>query len=385
MIQCVIFLILLPMMIWSFLGYPIVLYLIGKKCKNVFPLKDLEVPVSILIATHNEASVIDRRIENLLNQNYPKDKLEIIVVDSGSTDGTRESIKKRWAKEVTLLEQTNRMGKASAINLALKKAHGEIIVLSDAPTIHQPDTLRKVVQNFSNPQVGGVTGKFKPVGRDNGVQEVEKFLWKIKDSLRILESKADSTQLSGELCAFRRQLIDKIDEDALADDMNITFKIREKGMRTIIDHRVESVEKIPDKSEYVDIKVRRALGGIREMFRFKHMILNPHFGLFGILILPTRFMIQLISPWLLLSCLVLLMLFVINFFPFILSIYTVTLVFVLATIPFFLRKSVVIKAAKTFLCAELILLIAMVRYIVGDFDVRWVQAKSERLSMQGCS
>lgn len=376
-----IFLISLMMLLWLYIGYPLFLFVVSKIGKDQIRASEIKPRVSVVVCTYNEAAVIDRRIRNLLDQKYPENKLDIIIVDSGSTDGTTDIVKKNWSGNVILLEQGGRLGKASAINLALRKASGEVIVLSDAPTLYYEDTTENIVKNFADPRVGGATGRYDPLGGDKGLEGSEKLLWKFKDLIRNLEGRVDSTSfLSGELCAFRRGLVDKVDEDSLADDVNIAMKIREKGYRVICDPCAAFMEKLPTSHEdLLSKKVRGAIGGIRETLRFKKMILNPDFGLFGMLILPTRLLYTLLNPFIFLSFLVsFAYIFVLSAFHFLLDLHViVSLLFVCMLVVIF-KESLPIKVLKTCFTTGFIQLQALIKYMCNDFDVKWKQVESTR-------
>ena len=87
-------------------------------------------------------------LENKLDQNYSKRKLDIIVVSDGSTDKTDEIVREFGEQGVRLIRQEPRAGKTAAINKAVAEAHGEILVFSDANSLYSNDALRRIVQNF---------------------------------------------------------------------------------------------------------------------------------------------------------------------------------------------------------------------------------------------
>src|SRR5437867_1927816 len=97
--------------------------------------------ISVIIPVYNEESVIKRRITNILDSDYPKEKTQIIIVDSGSTDKTLEIINANCGDRLEIIHETERNGKAHAINLALPRCTGEIVILTDGPTIYEKDTI----------------------------------------------------------------------------------------------------------------------------------------------------------------------------------------------------------------------------------------------------
>ena len=370
-------LLLLPsaLLTWMYVGYPLTLWLLSRISRDQTLRSPIEPNVSVVICTHNEAAVIDRRIKNVLEQDYPRQKLEIVVVDS-STDPTADLIQKHWKKDVTLLKQEVRRGKANAINLALEKASGEVILLSDAPTLYDKDAIKNIVRNFADSRVGGATGKYKPIGEEKRVEHEESLFWRFKNALRSLEGTVDSTTFfSGDLCAFRKALITEIDNDTLADDVNIAIRIRRKGYKAIYDPSAKVFELAT--SSYKDLftaKVRRAIGGIQETLRFKNMIFNPRFGVYGMLILPTRFMYTILNPFIILAFSATLAYLAFHLFPF-LSLLLLLCVF--AAILLFWRSTAV-KALTMFWVTQIIQLQALVKYLFGKPSVEWTQIDSTR-------
>ena len=159
--------------------------------------------VSVIIATYNEENAIRKKLETLLSV-VPRGFYEIIVVDSGSIDDTRKIVSEYANKGVILLAQEKRLGKANALNLALKKAKGEIIVLSDANSEFSPDSINALVEKFDS-ETGAVLPRFMPSGKMNLWDRI--FYW-LHNSYKSLESKADSVfVVFGELFAFRKDLI----------------------------------------------------------------------------------------------------------------------------------------------------------------------------------
>ncbi|OYT57537.1 MAG: glycosyl transferase [Desulfurococcales archaeon ex4484_217_2] len=223
-----------------------------------------EPKITIIVPTYNEAKLIEKKLDNIHEQDYPRNKLEIIVVDSGSTDRTPELVKK-WAKKhpdmnLKLIVEKVRRGKAYALNNALKHATGEIVVITDVDSLW-PDreTLRKTVNWFSDPMVGAVSCLKKPVG--SGVRGVEESYRQYYNVLRIAESKAYATPIfHGELAAFRRDLLEKVGgfpTDIGADDSHTATRIALMGYRAITPEDQWAEELVPNKG-YFWWKVRRA-------------------------------------------------------------------------------------------------------------------------------
>lgn len=282
-------------LVWPILGYPIVLSLLappgGRATRRAGGGRRPR--VAIIIPTYNEAATIGRRLRNLERTTYPRELTRVIVVDSGSGDGTAaiaESLAGSLRHETCVIREDERRGKASAINRALDVIDRDTIaVVTDAPTEFEPETIERLVRAFDDPEVGAATGTFVVTGEPGWLQRTEASFWRVRNMLRAREAALDSTPfLSGELCAFRRNLVEALDEDTLADDMNVALQVRRGGHRIVIaDDAVFSEPRSNALPEYMETKTRRATGGIQELIRFRDMVFGARYGWFGRLILPS--------------------------------------------------------------------------------------------------
>ena len=287
----IVFFLICGYLAFLFAGYGILLkYLTRNK-----PISrvEQELPVSIVVPAFNEEAMIARKIEDLLGLDYPGDKLEILVVDNSSTDRTREIAS---SYPVTVLDSPR--GKIFAINEGIRNARSEIIVITDADTLLKPDAIKSAVTCYSSDAVGAV----------GGVAVVEDTLsffgqskMKYHDAdwkLRTLEGRLDSViSLDGKLMSFRKSLLPKIPSDCIVDDLEINFRLRSQGYRSVIDDEAIVYETGPQnlKAEIRQIRRRVALT-IPVLFNYKSMFLNPRYGWFGMLIYPVRRMLAVLSP-----------------------------------------------------------------------------------------
>jgi cellulose synthase/poly-beta-1,6-N-acetylglucosamine synthase-like glycosyltransferase len=171
--------------------------------------------VTVIVPTYNEAKLICNKLDNLYTQNYPKNLMEIIIVDSKSNDGTVDLIKE-WASkhagvDLRLLEEPERHGMVPALNYALQhcQVDGEIIVFTDADAFWDADALTKVAKYFADPNIGALTASIVPTTSAN--DSFESTYRNYYNQLRIAESKAHSTPVhNGALIAFRTSLLHKM-------------------------------------------------------------------------------------------------------------------------------------------------------------------------------
>ena len=281
-------------LLWPTVLYPLTLAVLSRRFgKRVQTQVGYEPPVTIVIPTHNEATLIRRRLEDVTRYDYDLDKIEVIVVDSGSSDGTVDVVEAArrdgLLPNLVVIREEARRGKAAADNLALARASGDIMIITDAPTLFDRQAVRRLVANFADPSVGAVTGDFRVPNQSTASQREEGLFWALRNRLRRLEADLDSTPfLSGEMCCFRRSLLDGVDEDSMADDMNISLRLRRAGYRTVVDPVASFSE--PRSASFQELnasKSRRAVGGIQELVRFRSMMFKREYGWFGMLILPS--------------------------------------------------------------------------------------------------
>jgi cellulose synthase/poly-beta-1,6-N-acetylglucosamine synthase-like glycosyltransferase len=279
---------------------------LSSKKRSIMP--DLnELPnLSLVIPVHNEKDGILRKLNNSVNLDYPKDKLEIIIVDDGSTDETcsiiEEFLRANSRSQKILLLKQSWSGKASALNYAWTRCVGDIVAITDADVILEADALQCIVKNFSNPKVGAVTGRLCVSPSSVSSSSVsEKNYRSIFDLLRQGESYIDSTPIfNGLIMAFRRQLLGKLDSGVIADDTELAMHVRESGWRAIYDPKVISYEFVAESQQVRSKqKIRRGRGIVQSFIRHRKMFLNRKYGKYGLLIFPSEFFMHIISPILL--------------------------------------------------------------------------------------
>jgi cellulose synthase/poly-beta-1,6-N-acetylglucosamine synthase-like glycosyltransferase len=195
----------------------------------------------MIVCTYNEAKVIERKLQNIQELDYPEDKLQIIIVDSASNDGTLERLKGFLAQtafrfSIASISEKERLGKSHALNVALKQASGEIIATSDADSFWDQDALLKAVSYFADPSVGAVTGKEQIVNLKKSVHTMgEGFYRTFFYTLRLGESCIHSTLLfQGELALYRRNAFKEFeDRPGYSDDIGTVINLVSNGYRCI--------------------------------------------------------------------------------------------------------------------------------------------------------
>jgi cellulose synthase/poly-beta-1,6-N-acetylglucosamine synthase-like glycosyltransferase len=237
----------------------------GKKSTDV-PALPVYPDISIILSAYNEELAIAKRLANLQECHYPQDRMEIIVVDDCSSDTTKnlaESWLKRSGIAYQLIENKERLGTNRSYNLAISRAHNDVIVTTDADVFFEPDALRNLVMRLlSDEKIAAVTGELRPMPNASSTTLLEGVYRSFYGRMCEWESAHDSTyNFNGALVAFRSSLITRINDKLGADDANTAFEAIRNGYRAVYEKRAIVYEDIP-KSFMVQYhqKARRATG-----------------------------------------------------------------------------------------------------------------------------
>ena len=193
----------LSALVWSHAGYPLTVAALAAVRKRPVRKADLTPRVAVIVAAHDEVSVIARLLESLLALDYPRERLEILVASDGSTDGTDDVVEDFSARDGRVrLVRCPRGGKVAAQNIAVRATDAEVLAFADAPAVWAPDALRKLVRNLADPDVGYVAGRVV-LGEAEGTNR-EGVYWRYELWLRERESAVGSvTGGNGAIYAVR--------------------------------------------------------------------------------------------------------------------------------------------------------------------------------------
>jgi cellulose synthase/poly-beta-1,6-N-acetylglucosamine synthase-like glycosyltransferase len=202
--------------------------------------------ITLIISAYNEKNFIQRKLDSVLTMKYPRNRLEIIVASDGSTDDTNDIVLEYASRGVKLKAFAERRGKSAVLNDVIPHAHGEIVILSDANTFHEPDAATKLVAWFTNPDVGIVCGRlvlFDPVNGRN----VDSLYWKYETFIKKCEAKLGALLGSnGGIYAIRKSVYQPIPNDTIIDDFVIPLLAKQATSCEIVyDAEAVAVEETP--------------------------------------------------------------------------------------------------------------------------------------------
>ncbi|MBQ0019671.1 MAG: glycosyltransferase family 2 protein [Bacteroidales bacterium] len=306
----IIFWICLGIVVYTYVGYGLVLFIIlsikrlFKKNKKQQPPKDGEWPeVTLLICAYNEEDVIADKMQNNRALNYEKGKLKIVFVTDGSNDSTNDKLAEY--PEVEVLFRPERMGKTAALNRAIPFIKTDLVVFTDANTHLNPDAIKEIVTCFQDEKVGCVAGEKRiEVRSEDGVAAGgEGAYWKYESTLKKWDSELCSTMgAAGELFAVRTALFEPMDLNMLLDDFIMSMRIVQRGYKIMYCKEAYACETgSAGLQEEKKRKVRIAAGGLQSIWQLK-ALLNPfRYGIISFQLLSHRFLRWSITPFCLIS------------------------------------------------------------------------------------
>ncbi len=292
---------------YSYIGYALFIWVyleISNKNRKRIVKNDsgFEPLVSLIIAVYNEEDVIEKKIENCLSLNYPRNKLQIVFVADGSTDNTAAIIKQY--PQVELLNRKERQGKVTAINRAMSTISTDYVIFCDANTFLNKDCIKEIIKHYSDEKIGAVAGEKKviaPDTQDTSANDGEGLYWKYESKLKKIDSDFYSVVgAAGELFSIRTKLFEPLPAEILLDDFIISMNICKKGYRVIYEPRAFSIEtpSLTRKDEQ-NRKIRISAGGFQSIVLLKDLLNIFKYGKLSFLYISHRVFRWVVCPVLL--------------------------------------------------------------------------------------
>jgi glycosyltransferase involved in cell wall biosynthesis len=266
------------LLFYVYVGYPLVAGARAGLRSREPRLGAIEPTVSIVVVAYNEGARIDTRLENLLALDYPVQRLEIIVGSDGSTDDTVERARTYADAGVVVKALPRRRGKPAVLNALRRSARGDIVVFADARQQFDRGTLRALVANFADPQVGAVSGELmlRPADGAATAGQGAAFYWHYEKYIRSAESAFDSTVgATGAIYAVRREMFEPIPEDTLLDDVLIPLRIVRQGYRVVFEPRAKAFDCTPPSAQHEFARKARTIAGNFQLFSRERWLFDP--------------------------------------------------------------------------------------------------------------
>ncbi|MBR9676822.1 glycosyltransferase family 2 protein [Candidatus Woesearchaeota archaeon] len=247
--------------------------------------------VTIIVPAYNEEKRIERTIESLLELDYPKNKIELMVVDDGSTDNTLKVLE-QYGKKIIVFSKHNE-GKGKALNYAIKRSKGEFVGALDADSYVDKKALKRIISHFNNPQIMAVTPSMKVGNARSLLQKIQQIEYLMGIFLRKIFAFLGSIHVTpGPFTIYRKKFFEKygyFDHTTITEDIEIALRIQSKNY--IIENSVNAyVYTIaPDKFKpLLQQRLRWYRGFLDNVVKYKHLF-SKRFGNLGLFILPASF------------------------------------------------------------------------------------------------
>lgn len=290
---------------YAYVFYPLLISLMARvRGRPVCPVGRFAGSISIVLAAYNEESSIERRLDELANlfADSGRDG-EIIVVSDGSTDGTARLARRHVEWRVRVLELPVNVGKAEALTMGCAAALGDVVVFADARQRWATDALENLLRNFTDPEVGAVSGDLI-IETNPGFLSGVGLYWRYEKWLRRTESLVHSTVgVTGAISAVRRKLFRPIPRGTILDDVYWPLQVAMQGYRVVHEETALAFDRLPERaSDEFHRKVRTLSGNFQLLTRLPAALLpwrNPIWIEF-----LSHKILRLAVPWALLAMLI---------------------------------------------------------------------------------
>lgn len=263
--------------VYVYFGYPLLLkfHLLGSS-KTQYRGYDKPL-ISVIVAAHNEESVIESKIKNLLSSDYPRERVEVLIGSDGSSDSTEDIVRRFAADGVGLISFPQQLGKSAIQNGLVAKASGSILIFTDADCTLSVDALSCLVENFDDEQVGLVSGIPRYLNdRETDITHNEDIYLRYETWLRTREGECGLLAMaSGSLFGMRRKLWKPLDPN-VGDDFALPLHVALSGKRNVLDCRVAASTRLTQNrvDSMFHLKVRIVSKDLRALLA-NGRILNP--------------------------------------------------------------------------------------------------------------
>ncbi len=230
---------------YTYAGYPLLIAIFARLRSKPRPYPEYFPKVTLLIAAYNEEKSIKSKLDNTLELDYPRDKLQIIVAADGSTDNTMNIVKTYSNHGIELSYSPARDGKMAAIDRAMSLVNGDILIMSDANNYYNPMALRALVAPFQDSSVGATGGAKHIIEGDGPLGESEGAYWKYESWIKKQETRLGcATGAAGEANAIRLSLYKSPPRDTINDDFFLMMQVLRQGYRMIYVPEATSSERV---------------------------------------------------------------------------------------------------------------------------------------------
>jgi len=387
----ILFWILLFIVFYAYLGYGVLLFILIKLKRLLGKKKQIregeyEPEVTLFVAAYNEKDYVDAKVKNSRSLEYPQEKVKHVWVTDGSNDGTPELLREYKGVEVFHINQ--RGGKIGAMNRGMEFVKTPIVIFSDGNTMLGHESIRRIVNLFSDLKVGCVSGEKRIFGKekDAAAGAGEGLYWKYESKLKKWDAELYSVVgAAGELFAIRTELFQKVEKDTLLDDFIISLRVAQKGYTIQYDPEAYAIETASaNVKEELKRKIRISAGGIQSVIRLSSLLNIFKYGTLSFQYISHRVLRWTLAPLSLLLMIPIGLILGINEgifkFGFYSTLFWLQILFYLAALLgwYLENKSIKVKLLFVpyyFFIMNLSVFLGFKRYLKGSQSVNWERAK----------
>ena len=269
----IVFLFSAGFVIYILAGYPLLLAWLARGGGKPVRKRFEDPTVTVLLAVYNGEKWIRAKLASIRELHYPRDRMEVLVISDGSTDGT-ERIAAEFAADGVEVLRVAHGGKAAALNAGIARARGEILFFTDVRQRLEPDALRNLTACLSDPAVGGASGHIVLVDSDGSGEADVDLYWRFEKWMRDKLTQVDSLLVAtGCVYAVRRALALPLPADALIDDAHIPLAVILQGYRFVFEREAVAYDYPTGLDMEFQRKVR-TLAGLYQVVRSYPRLLN---------------------------------------------------------------------------------------------------------------
>jgi len=257
--------------------------------------------VTIAVPAYNEEKTVTKTINSIVKSDYPREKIEIIVINDGSRDRTADVveglIKRHKGFDIKLVNKQN-SGKAPSVNVALNQARGEIFGVVDADSRIEADCLRLLMPHFDNEKVGSVISRIKVDRPKKMLERMQRFEYIMSNMIRKLMARIGTLAMTpGVLSVYRTKVIRKLggfdeNENNLTEDLEIAMRLKYNGYKVEMEQKSITHTKVPPTLGFLwRQRVRWSRGYLYNHWKYRSMFFSRKHSVFGIFQMPVNVLV----------------------------------------------------------------------------------------------
>jgi cellulose synthase/poly-beta-1,6-N-acetylglucosamine synthase-like glycosyltransferase len=365
------FLICCFFVVYPYAVYPVVVQLLAFFVRKRWSTAPITPAVSVIISAYNEENIIVEKVRNTLECDYPPERLEVIVVSDGSTDGTVKAVAAIQDPRLVFKAYENRAGKTACLNRVVPAARGEILLFTDANSMFPRDVLKKTARNFHDESIGLVTGWTQYRSPDGGEETTGAYSRLEKITKRWESLISSCVGADGAVFAMRKSLYSPMGPDEI-NDFVLPLRVIAQGKRVVLDPEVYCMEKSTgDEGREFRRQARITNRTIRALAAHIHLLNPLRFGSFSFLLLSHKLLRFLVPFWVMGTLLSSLVLASQSWYYKILLAGEVSVLTVTIRALFHRTENRFIQMARTFLITLAAQSLGWWRFLRGRTDTMW--------------